>query len=81
MKSFFCGSCCTRDWCGCDSVCDCLAALKAKGYTVPPSGRAAYAVDGQNTWPAVLGWRIANIPGWTTVAEEELEVKDSTLEG
>jgi len=82
MQSFFCGRCCVRDWCGCDSMCDCRTALQAKGYAVPPDAPSAFAAQGQRLWPAVLeGWRTATAPGWRATGGGELEVKESTLAG
>lgn len=75
-------SCCEADWCGCVDRCiDCHAYLKAKGYAVPADAQEAVAAAGRSRWPKALGWRSARMPGWLPVAESDLEMGNSTLEG
>lgn len=74
--------CCEQDWCGCTGDCiDCQAYLKAKGYRVPLAAPEAYAAAGKTAWATATAWSSAQMPGWRPVAERDLFVQNSTLEG
>lgn len=75
-----CSNCCASDWCNCD-FCDCRAVLQADGYAPPRDVvEAANRATGEQ-WGEGLGWRSAKIPGWKTVGDGDLEVKESSIRG
>lgn len=77
-----CRQCCVDDWCGCiDTACDCHAELKTQGYTLPLQASDAYAARGKAAWPEALEWRAADIPGWSPIADEQIEVRESRIAG
>eukprot|EP00444_Apocalathium_aciculiferum_P066307 CAMPEP_0183554534 /NCGR_PEP_ID=MMETSP0371-20130417/78902_1 /TAXON_ID=268820 /ORGANISM="Peridinium aciculiferum, Strain PAER-2" /LENGTH=316 /DNA_ID=CAMNT_0025760475 /DNA_START=38 /DNA_END=988 /DNA_ORIENTATION=- len=75
-------ACCERDWCGCGEQCtDCHAYLATKGFKVPLDIAGAFDAAGKIGWGTALGWQAARMPRWKPVANEDVKVEGSTLEG